>query len=172
MTIEFHCQHCGKLVRTGEEHAGKRGQCPYCHNSVYIPTPAEKLEPLKLTPVDATDERRRKALLDESRDLTQRILHERETPTDAVPPVSAPPPVGDVRLITANMESLVIQYAQCMARGDLAQAQELAGDIRLNLRAADEVVQRLMADDIPRPELAGIPRPVLTGFFRQLREKK
>ena len=80
MAIEFHCQHCGSMVRTGDEHAGKRGKCPHCHNSVYIPTPSEQIEVLDIAPLDADDEKQRKELLDESRDLAQSILHESGAP--------------------------------------------------------------------------------------------
>lgn len=173
MAIEFHCDHCGKMVRTGDEHAGKRGKCPHCQNSVYIPMPSDQIEPLALSPVDETDERHRQELLDETRDLVQRIRSDKDT----LPPESAaapprPAPMGDARLTAANMESLVIQYAICMAKGKLSEAEELAGDIRTNLKAADEVIQRLTLDEVPPPQLADIPRPVLVRFFKDLREKK
>jgi hypothetical protein len=173
MAIEFHCQYCGNMVRTGDEHAGKRGKCPHCHNSVYIPTPSDQLEPLKLAPVDEANEQRQQRLVEESRQLAQRILHERETPAE--PPAHAPPrpePVGDARLTAANMENLVIDYAVCMAAGDLSEAEELATEIRTNMHAAEEVMQRLTADEMPPAQLSKIPRPVLVKFFKQLRERK
>ena len=37
MAIEFHCPGCGKLVRTPDKSAGKRGQCPHCQTKVQIP---------------------------------------------------------------------------------------------------------------------------------------
>lgn len=173
MAIEFHCQHCGHLVRTADEHAGKRGKCPRCNNSVYIPTPSEQIEPLKLTPLDDADERHEQELLEESRELAQRILQEKDVPPESVAhPAPRPEPVGDIRLTAANMENLVIEYALNMAQGNLREAEELALEIRTNMRAAEEVMQRLTVDEIPPPRLAKIPRPVLVGFFKQLREKK
>lgn len=185
MAIEFHCQHCGKQVRTGDEHAGRRGKCPYCHNSVYIPTPSDQIEPLTLAPIDRVDEAEQKRLDDESRGLAQSILHEKggmsesrgdtqrdEPDTEAGLSVGGPPPVGDARLDAANMEYMVIQYAVHMAQGDLAAAEHLAVQIRGDMPAAEEVMQRLTADEIPPTELADVPRPVLVGFFKQLREKK
>ena len=163
MAIEFHCDHCGKMVRTGDEHAGKRGKCPHCHNSVYIPTPSDQIEILKLAPVDESDEQRQKELLDETRNLVQRI----RTDKDAKKIMQL-----HARLIAANMEALIIEYALCMARGDLSRAEELAADIRLNMQAAEEVMERIAVDQVPPPQLADIPRPVLVAFFKQLREKK
>jgi phage FluMu protein Com len=173
MAIEFHCEHCGKLVRAADEYAGKRGKCPGCQQSVYIPTP--EIEPLPIAPVDREDERRQHELLDETRRLTESIMHERdtlppETPRAAKQP--GPAPEGDARLSHAVMEEAVVNYAKAMAAGNLERAEELAGEIRRDFRVADEVIQRLMLDEIPPAELADIPRPVLVGFFKQLREKK
>jgi phage FluMu protein Com len=172
MAIEFHCQHCGHLIRTGNEHAGKRGKCPHCQNSVYIPTPSDELEPLDLAPVDDADERRQRELLEETRKLTERMLHEKDVPPEIPHTGPRPEPVGDIRLTTANMENLVIDYALNMAAGKLAEADELAEEIHMNMSAAEEVMQRMTLDEIPPPRLAKIPRPVLVGFFKQLRERK
>jgi hypothetical protein len=174
MPIEFHCEHCGKLIRSGEEHAGKHGKCPACHQSVYIPTPSDQLEPLHLAPLDEKEERERQKMLQASRELAQRLLREREAGPDtghgrAAAPASAPG--GDARL-NPDMETLVIEYAICMADGNLAEAEELAVDIRRNMKQAEDVMQRLTLDEMPPPQLTKIPRPVLVGFFRQLREPK
>jgi hypothetical protein len=140
---------------------------------VYIPTPSEELEPLKLAPVDDREEQRRRAQEEEDRRLAQRILREKEAPPESAgPPRPAAEPVGDVRLTAANMENLVIDYARCMAKGALAEAEELAVEIRTNMRAAEEVMQRLTMDEMPPAAVAHIPRPVLAGFFRQLRERR
>lgn len=39
MTIQFQCQ-CGKLMKTADESAGKRGKCPACGAVIMIPEPA------------------------------------------------------------------------------------------------------------------------------------
>ena len=46
MTIEFHCPKCGKHIKAPKEAAGKNGKCPACHQSVYVPTPDDEIEPL------------------------------------------------------------------------------------------------------------------------------
>jgi len=170
MPIEFHCEHCGKLVRAADQHAGKRGQCPICHQSVYIPTPSDRIEPLTLAPVEEAEDQRQQ-LLKETEDLTRSLLSDREVPPDTPRPRTKAP-VGDARLAKFDMEKRLIEYAQSMAAGDLNRAERLARGIRSDLAVAEELIQRLMADEILPPELADIPRPVLNGFFRQLREKR
>ena len=39
MSIEIHCDHCGKLIKAPDDAGGQRGKCPYCHQSVYVPAP-------------------------------------------------------------------------------------------------------------------------------------
>ena len=85
MAIEFHCEHCGKKVRTKDEAAGKRGRCPYCKQSVYIPMPQAEIEPLDLAPLDESDEKKRDSLHKETTKLTGSILRD----TKAPPEVSA-----------------------------------------------------------------------------------
>lgn len=166
MAIEFHCDHCGKLVKTSDEHAGKRGKCPHCHQSVYIPTPPEELEPLRLAPVDESEEQERQRLLEESREIAIKLRDEREVPPEVVKP-PLPEPVGDMRL-SNDMEQLVTEYVLCMAAGKLSDAEELAKEIRANRILADEFIQRLTIDELPPARLAKIPRAVLLGFIKQL----
>jgi hypothetical protein len=176
MAIEFHCEHCGKAIKAPTEMAGKRGKCPACHNSVYIPTPSEEIEPLTIAPIDRSEELARQKALDETRALQRRLLGEKELPGEArgrpaaaaesrAPTHAAPPAKGD-------MDNLIIDYAICMADGDLAGAEQIARDIRKDMKTAENVMQRLTIDEVPHAALARIPRPVLVGFFKQLREKK
>src|SRR5262245_18905017 len=37
MTIEFHCPHCQKLLKTADDKAGVRANCPGCGESVTVP---------------------------------------------------------------------------------------------------------------------------------------
>lgn len=180
MPIEFHCPFCGRTVRAPDEHAGRHGKCPSCHQSVYVPTPSEQIEPLLIAPLDDSFESEKARMERESRELQRRLLRERELPPEtrgrtgsgtgsaAYPSATAgespPPPPVDV-------ETLVIEYAICMVDGNLEEAAGLAAEIRKHMKQADEVMQRLTMDAIPPPQLARIPRPVLVKFFKQLREK-
>ncbi|MCX7427048.1 MAG: hypothetical protein NTW96_15665, partial [Planctomycetia bacterium] len=40
MPIEFRCSQCGKLLRTGDDTAGKQAKCPACGAIVNVPRPA------------------------------------------------------------------------------------------------------------------------------------
>jgi len=171
MAIEFHCDHCGKHIRTADENAGKRGKCPHCQQSVYIPTPSEDIELLKLAPLDPEEERRKQQMEEETRRVVERIRAERDVPPERGKPQqqAAAAPSGDARL-SADMERLLVDYAVKMAEGKLPEAQEIAKELRANHELANEAIQRLMSDDMPPPQLAKIPRPVLIKFFKQLHE--
>src|SRR5688500_14766686 len=42
VAIEFRCHTCGKLLRTGEENAGRPAACPACGDRVHVPTSAQE----------------------------------------------------------------------------------------------------------------------------------
>lgn len=168
--IEFHCHHCGELVRTADDNAGKRGKCPKCHQSVYIPTPPDKIEPLRLSPVDEHEEAERRRQTRESQELT-RALHDAGADLTAgkeSSPEHEPLSIDDPRL-PSDLETLIIDYALYMAEGKLTEAQRLAEQIRRDMDRAEELVQRITMDELPPARLAHIPRPVLQGFMKQLR---
>jgi len=169
MAIEFHCQHCGHLVRTANEHAGKRGKCPHCHQSVYIPTPSDELEPLRLAPVDDSEARERKRQEEEAREVARRLREDHEVPTLETLKVTLPEPEGDVRL-PSDMESLITEYVMCMAEGKLGEAEEYAREIHKDPERANEFIQRLTMDELPPRRLARVPRAVLLGLLKQLQK--
>lgn len=171
MAIEFHCEHCGKPVRAQDEFAGKRAKCPACQQSVYVPTPPDQVETLGLEPLDTQFVAEQGRLLRETRELQQRLLHEREAAAESARH-SSHAASNDLPLPQGDVETLIIEYAQHMAAGRLEEADELAREIRKHRQAAEAVLQKLTIDDVPHPALAKIPRPVLMGFFKQLRERK
>jgi hypothetical protein len=168
MPIEFHCPYCGKQIRAADEHGGKHGKCPSCHQKVYVPTAPEQIEPLKLAPVDEAFEREQARLMRETHDLTHRLLHERETPEGKGKAAAPPPPQADSPITRVDVEHLVVEYAVCMADGSLDEARQIAAELRTHGRQVNDVVQRLLMDELPPPQLARIPRPVLNGFLKQL----
>ncbi|HJT30985.1 MAG TPA: hypothetical protein VJ783_02880 [Pirellulales bacterium] len=46
MPIEFRCDQCGKMLRTGDETGGKQAKCPSCGAVQPIPTPLSSAGPL------------------------------------------------------------------------------------------------------------------------------
>lgn len=170
MPIEFHCSHCDHLIRASSEHAGKHGKCPHCKNSVYIPTPSEEIEPLELAPIDPREEQRRKQLIEETRRITDIIRSERgEVPE--IPRAPAGEAEGDARL-QVDVDTLVQEYCLAIAAGKPDEAEMYARDIRSNKKRADEVISRLMMEELPPLKLSKIPRAVLMGMLKQLREAK
>ena len=43
MTIEFHCPFCQKLLRTADDKAGVRANCPGCGEAVTVPSPGDEV---------------------------------------------------------------------------------------------------------------------------------
>jgi hypothetical protein len=167
MSIEFHCDHCGHMVRTASENAGKRGKCPHCHQSVYIPMPPDEIEPLGLAPVDTNAERERQRADEEARRVAQALRGERaEIPPEAPKP-AMPEPVGDLRL-QVDVETLVTEYVLAMADGQLDEAERLAADIRQDMSRASEFIQRLTMDEMLPRKLSRLPRALIVGFVKQL----
>jgi DNA-directed RNA polymerase subunit RPC12/RpoP len=173
MSIEFHCHHCGRPVRAPNDAGGRHAACPSCHQQVYIPTAAEQIEPLGLAPIDEEAERKAQQLERETKELTHRILFDREGlgregvlgKTGGGASAAPPPPRA---LVTSTaMNAMVIDYVAAMAAGELDKAARLGGEIRQNPKLADEAVQRLLSDDMPPQKLTGIPRPVLVKFLKQ-----
>ncbi|MEM1210406.1 MAG: hypothetical protein AAGI54_14185 [Planctomycetota bacterium] len=53
VSIELHCEQCGKTLRVDDKYAGRRASCPSCHAPVDIPEKLEELEELEeLEPLD------------------------------------------------------------------------------------------------------------------------
>jgi hypothetical protein len=57
MAIEFRCGQCGKLLRTGDDTAGRMAQCPECGSQTPIPLPAqpEPAAPLDVEIIEPDD---------------------------------------------------------------------------------------------------------------------
>ncbi len=161
MPIEFHCPKCGKTVRAPDDAGGRRGKCPSCHQTIYIPTPDDQLEPLELSPIDPEDEKRQKELETEASALRAAALLDADAGDSDSP--SSPPADFDV-------EQYVVRFAICMSQGRLDEAEECAVMLRQRQDRTNEVVDRLMGDELPPNGLESVPRPVLNGFLKQLRK--
>lgn len=53
MAITFSCPQCGKMVRIGDEYAGRKGRCPSCLTVIDIPAASMAVEPLLEVPDEA-----------------------------------------------------------------------------------------------------------------------
>ncbi|MHC4175575.1 MAG: hypothetical protein ACYST5_21910 [Planctomycetota bacterium] len=163
MAIIFHCEHCGKKIEAPDSAGGKWGKCPACHNKLYVPSP-DSDEELKLAPIDESEEERKKRLMAETLKLTQDILQEREVPNgpaEVVEPISG---MGE-RELTKN----IIMYLRQMADDELYEAQRIVALIALHGPQAAKILNRMALSETPEPELADIPRQVLSALIKSLR---
>ena len=163
MAIIFHCEHCGKKIEASDSSGGKWGKCPACHNKLYVPR-ADSDEELKLAPIDESEEERKKRLMAETLKLTQDILQEREVPNG---PAEVAEPISEMgeRELTKN----IIMYLRQMADDELHEAQRTVGLIARHGPQAAKILNRMALSEIPEPELADIPRQVLSALIKSLR---
>ena len=163
MAIMFHCNYCGKKIEAPDSAGGKWGKCPACHNKLYVPSP-EVDEELKLAPIDESEEERKKRLMAETLKLTQDILQEREIPNG---PAEADEPISGMgeRELTKN----IIMYLRQMADDELYDAQRTVALIARHGPQATKILDRMALSETPEPELADIPRQVLSALIKTLR---
>jgi DNA-directed RNA polymerase subunit RPC12/RpoP len=165
MSIVFHCEYCGKKVEAKDGSAGKRATCPACHNKVYVPS-LDSDDELKLAPIDSDDEAKRKQLMEETFNLTQEILQEREVP-EGLTGISRP--VSEIS--EKELTKRIILYLRQMADGELDDAIRTADMIAPYSRQAIKILDTIAVSEMPEPELADVPPQVLSGLIRNLRAR-
>ena len=76
--IQITCEHCNHVIKAPRKAAGRRGKCPYCHNSIYVPTPSDELEEIPFS--SASDEALAKAdrLTKEALEVAANIRREKD----------------------------------------------------------------------------------------------
>ncbi|MBL7134592.1 MAG: hypothetical protein ISS78_10885 [Phycisphaerae bacterium] len=162
MAITFRCEHCGKEVKAPDGAGGKRGKCPHCGQSNYIPTPTGQDDVIPLAEIDTEEEKQRqeqeKALLEQERELI----------AETAPPQAAP---LDQRedLTSEDLHHLVINYCLDMAAGKLERAETHVTELKKHGRLGTTAVDEFLKGKATEPALNDIPAPVLQGFLKQLR---
>lgn len=165
MSIVFHCEHCGKKIKASNSAGGKWEKCPSCHNKLYIPD-LNSGEELKLAPIDGEAEEKQKELMNETYELTQEILLEREVPDG--PPGTGKPATGiSEKELTKN----IILYLRQMADGELDEAVKTADLIAPYRRQTVNILDTIAVSEMPEPELADVPPQVLSGLIKNLRTR-
>ena len=170
MSIEFHCSKCSKLVRAPRSAGGKRGKCPYCKESVYIPTPPEEIEDIPLASISEADLARERRLQDEARQLTAAIDREDSGKYDTgePPTVGGDSAVALPRDFDADVPTLVNEYLSAMVESDMGRADVATRQLKKHSAQAKVHVQRLMADETSPSDLGNVPTAVYKGFLRSL----
>ena len=172
MSIELHCDHCSKLIRAPDDAAGRRGKCPYCHQSVYIPSPPEAIEEIPLSPMDESDEEKQRRLTEEMRRTQRELLSDYRPPPDRAVSVSRESAMPEtIRDGDESIEDMVVDYLLLMRESQLVEAEAVLADLLNRRDAARKVVDRLSTDTVPPQALAGIPAAVYRGFLKNLRNQ-
>ena len=169
MSIDFHCDHCGKLIRAPHDAAGRRGKCPSCNQSVYIRTPPEELESLDLAPIDEAAEAVEREANHEAHVMAAKLLRERDAGPDVPPGARLGTPAAP--LSPELLEDRVIGFLGAMATTELDKAAHIVDQIRPQRAAVIEIIERLVQDSVPPAGCENVPPPVLRGFLNMLREK-
>lgn len=169
MSITFHCTYCNKKIVAKDGTGGKWGKCPSCHNKIYVPDLNADEAELTFAPIDEEDQRKKERLLQETYQLSQEILKEREEPDENAPHKSTPKPA--VTIDPGKIKSTIIMCLRKMADGHLAESDDIARSIsHMGSKAKDEL-DAIALSDIPDNKLADIPPGVLAGLIRTLRGK-
>ncbi|HUU21156.1 MAG TPA: hypothetical protein VM389_01345 [Phycisphaerae bacterium] len=167
MTITFRCMHCHKVVKAPDAAAGRRGKCPYCQQSNYIPAPVSEDEILDLAPEDEEYERHR-------REEVERLLaKERELLAEGAAEVaeSRPPLEHREDLASEDLHHFVVNYCLDMANAKLERAAVHVKKLKEFRGAGVQAVDDFLMGTALEPALGKIPPRVLQGFLKQLRQQ-
>jgi hypothetical protein len=163
MTIQFHCEHCRKEIQAPDAAGGKRGKCPFCGTSNYIPAPVTEDDAIPLAPLDDEDERRRQKevedLLRQERDL---LAETGGQPAD--------PQIGSSGETKVEIRNRVVKYCRHMHAGKLPKAEADTDWLKEQGDQAFQVVEDFMTGKEIDPILATMPGGLLQGFLRQLKQ--
>ena len=180
VAVEFHCEHCNKLIKASLSTAGQTGKCPHCKGVNYIPLPEDESGELPLAPLDEDFEKRRAQTAAEDAALVHKLLRESESPKERNrrkgfrrPDVStaAPAPVPPPPMPRKQLTSLVVQFIEAMSQGQLERADKLVGELAGRKDQVRPILDELLTEDLSGYGLPALPRPVLVGFVKQLRTR-
>lgn len=166
MSISFRCERCHKDVKAPDAAAGKRGKCPFCGETTYIPLPVSDDELLPLAPIDEAEERRlaeeRKALHQQAKELLAEDGSGPEVPLEH----------KDAANVTSgDLHHFVINFCIDLAEGQLDRAETYIPRLRKYGPKGREAIDDFLSGRVLEPALDRIPGRVLQGFLAQLRDR-
>jgi len=167
MTIGFHCEHCGKEIRAPKDTGGRRGKCPYCHGSVFIPSPGPPGDALSLVPLDAEEERERRQVIQESLEA-ERILGAEATRVETAPRVSQ---MDTADVTSEDLHHLVVNYCLDTFAGNLERAETHVVKLNQHSGPNSQAVTDFLTGEAVEPALAEIPPKVLKGLLKSLNDR-
>lgn len=169
MSIELHCPHCNKLIRAPGNAGGQHGKCPYCQQSVYIPTAPTDDGPIGLAPLDESSEAE---LLEESIRLAAQVDRDAEQtpePAGGKPRPAAPSARPEGPAAPVDVPREVERYVRAMKESKLQDAEQVVTRLKRSGSRAHDYVEGLYLDPMP-PKMGDIPAPLLKGFLGKLLE--
>jgi len=172
VAIEFHCSQCSKLIRAPDDAGGRRAKCPYCQQSVYVPS-AEPAEPIPVAPIDDEDQLER--LRREDRAFYTEVVKEvggDDAGAGSRGPSGKP---GDgsksPQAYQEDVDALIVRYLRAMQRSELEEAEDVVELLRGDAEQAREHIQPLLMDEMPPSGVERMPPALLHGFLRKLQER-
>jgi hypothetical protein len=164
MPVSFRCEHCGRQVEAPPEAAGKRGKCPYCQQTNYIPLPPDQRDLIPLEELDEQEERRRQQELRRLREAEKELIA--DSGGDTVVPLE-----HRENLSAADLYHFAVNYCLDMAAGKLDRAPQHVEKLRKFGPLGIDAVGDIAAGKVNEPALKNIPPAVLKGFCKQLKEQ-
>ena len=164
MTIKFQCENCRKEVKAPDEAGGRRGKCPFCGMSNYIPRPVSEEELLPLAPLDEAEEQRRQAEIQELFRQERDILAE----TGDRP---GPPLEQRDDLSSADLHHYVVNYLLDMAHSNLRRAQTHVTELSKFGPLGKQAVEDFAGGQVQEPAIEEIPEKLREAFLLQLKEQ-
>jgi len=162
MSITFRCEGCHKMVEAPDSAAGRRGKCPHCGQSSYIPEPSKEEEVIPFAPEDEAEE---KALQEEIKSLLAKehdILHEMgggpEMPLEHKEDLSS-----------QDLHHFVVNFCLDRFKGNLARADEHIRKLKPFKFTAIEAVEEIENGKAREPVLDAIPKKLLEAFLKDLK---
>ena len=138
---------------------GKRGKCPYCKQSNYIPAPVADDELVDLAPEDAEEAKQSHEERSQERSLIA-AMDGGETP-------SVPLEHRD-EVSAKDLYHLVVNYCLALADSKLEQAEDNLARLQRFPHSAETAVGDFISGKVVEPALDGIPTKILNGFLNQL----
>ncbi len=164
MTITFNCEHCGKKIEAPDSVGGKRGKCPYCKQSNYIPAPVPDDELIDLTPEDAEEEKRSREEVQALRNQEMGLIAEMGSGDAPAVPLEHREGVA-----AEDLYHLVVNYCLDLADSKLDQAGAHLAKLQEFPKLASTAVDDFISGKALEPALDRIPTKVLHGFLNKLR---
>jgi hypothetical protein len=173
VNVELRCESCGKMLRATRERAGSRAKCPACGHELYIPVPEEEIEELPMAPEDTAEAEREESLLRERRALDRALSREAldvgEAQVDDRRGHQPAPQAA--RGSSVDVRQTVLMFLDAMRDSHLDMANNALVLLQRQRAVALEMIDQLIADQIPPPSMANVPPGVYQGFLRSLRSQ-